>query len=129
MIFTEINPYSSFLTPYQTLQYSEIIWKDILKIFEKDCDLNQLKTLLAQLETSKQNELNYKVSQDKMVTIKEKIEDKSITIVNNNLKINWQNIDQQIQSFASSIFVSEQFCKIKLLYRPLQIDDFITIMR
>jgi type VI secretion system ImpM family protein len=129
VIFTQVHSYSSFSNSYEPMQYSQEIWKEILEIFKRESDLQELKSMLAKLSTIRPSDLDYKASQAEMLKVHKDVEDKSFTAFVDSLEIDWEDLHLKVPSLASSTFVNEQFCKTKLFYRPLQIDDFISIMR
>lgn len=92
VVAVEVSPYSSFGDSNRFREYLKYVNKQILKIFEKGCTLEELKKEVKKLSVCK-------------------------------------NIFDNKKDIFSAMFMSKDFLQTEMFFRPLEIDDFVNIMR
>ena len=92
VIAIEVFPYSFFKDSNKFREYLKATNKQILKIFEKGCTLEELKKELQKLSVCK-------------------------------------NISNDKKDIFSAMFMSEDFSQTEMFFRPLEINDFVNMMK
>ncbi len=123
-IFVELSSYSSFLTPFQSVEQSQAICKDIFNLFNKESTLEELKLFLTNLSISDSLDVT-----DARMRIDKSAVDRTITVLSDEKEIDWQVLGKDISKMPVVVFMDKQFVKAKLFYRVITANDFITIMR
>jgi len=129
MILLEVFPNSKFPLFSDVLNYCKNIWENISKILHKRCNMQELKADLAKLVKMKFDKINKTENFSIQCSIKEDEADNSC-IVSSSSEVNFKNICKNLPSKKElSMFVDEKYNNMKIYYRSLLTDDFVTLVR
>ena len=129
MILLEVFPNSRFSLFCDVLNYCKNIWENISKILHKRCNMQELKADLSKLVKMKFDNVNKSEDFSMQCSIKEDEEDNSCFISSSG-ELNFKKICENLpRKKELSIFVDEKYNNMKIYYRSLLTDDFVTLIR